>query len=209
MKRFICFLLTLSCLVCTALTVPVSAESPSAVSGAEFTDLGIPTEKHFPNSGNYVYARTVWGMEVFNGKLYIGCGDYDKNAGSNSSYRYMPLFAYGLKTGDWQLEAKLDDEQLTRFFKANNTLYIAGTDPISGRDGHIYYYVPERDIWRTAVQPGGAAHIFDLLFTENDMTVYAGVGLWEGDAPRVPISKNGGKTFPAANNAYWFLILSS
>ena len=72
MKRFICFLLTLSCLVCTALTVTVSAESPSAVSGAEFTDLGIPTEKHFPNSGNYVYARTVWGMEVFNGKLYIG-----------------------------------------------------------------------------------------------------------------------------------------
>lgn len=66
-------------------------------------------------------------MEAYDGKIYIGCGDYDKNAGTANGG--LPIVSYDTQAKSWQTEGKLSDEQLSRFTISGDRLLIPGHRP--------------------------------------------------------------------------------
>lgn len=163
-----------------------------AVSGCTVTDLGIPLIDLFPVDSTYANARSVWGMAEYEGKIYVGCGNFDTNAGSAAGGE-LPLYGYDPQSGEWAVEYSVKDEQIARFYGEWGNLYISGTDPTSNSYGNIYY--KENGIWATIGNAGHCEHIFDLLFMDDGKTVFAGVDPYTSAQPYVPRSVDGGKTW--------------
>ena len=57
------------------------------------TNIGAPMVDYF--DGAREISRNPWDMAVFDGKLYIGAGDYDKNTGP------INLNAFDIKKREW------------------------------------------------------------------------------------------------------------
>ena len=64
-----------------------------------YVDLGAPAAAYYPS--NYL-ARCAWDMTIFDGRLYVGCGDYSNNSGD------VPVLSCSLNDlGNWTVEAIL------------------------------------------------------------------------------------------------------
>lgn len=157
--------------------VPVAPVDP--VVSMEPIDLGIPTEEWYSHN---LLARCVWDMTIYDNKLYVGCGDYTNNTGG------VPVMYCALDDlGNWQQEAILLDEQLSRFFMLDGKLTIPGWDPKDTPE-HVPYYQLENGKWQTySVLPDGL-HNFDLV--RYDGKLFAGIGANKGQTPIV-VSENG------------------
>lgn len=192
MKRLISLLLCLILVFCSATFVSTAADITA--SGGTATDLGIPLLSMYPVDSTYANARAVWGMAEYEGKIYIGCGNYDSNAGSNLGKK-LPVYSYDPVTKEWTKEYEANDEQLSRFFNEWGNLYIAGMDPgaNAGEYGNIYY--KSNGTWATNSSVYRGIHMFDLLFLEDGKTAFAGLGTNTGVQPYISKSTDGGKTW--------------
>lgn len=138
---------------------------------------------------NYLYnnARNVWDMEIHNGYLYIGAGDYDKN--------YSPAVArrYSLTERKWSVCGNIPDEQIDRLNVINGELYIPGCDP-TGDWSMGNFYKLEGDTFTTYRNIPNAVHCFDIV--EYNGKLFAALGLAAGDGGfPVAVSEDGGKSF--------------
>lgn len=121
-KRLLILFICLLCLLfasCEAAT-----EDFSAASSADET---VPDEKavfHFIQPG---YAsnqlHVIWDMKIWDGCLYIGAGDFDKNHSPGVAMRYR------FETNEWESCGTIPDEQIGRFIVLENQLMIPGVDP--------------------------------------------------------------------------------
>ena len=69
-------------------------------------------------------ARSVWDMQTYNGKVYFGSGDYDKN--QSPAY----IGCYDPETDEaYIFQDKIDDEQVERFCIIDGKLVVPGIDP--------------------------------------------------------------------------------
>lgn len=187
LKKYIALLLALSLVLLPACgqkpapkeeeKVPIDAVDLAVP--AEPLDLGIPTEEWYSYN---MLARCVWDMTIYDNKLYVGCGDYTNNTGG------VPVMYCALDDlGNWQQEAILLDEQLSRFFMLDGKLTIPGWDPKDTPE-HVPYYQLENGKWQTySVLPDGL-HNFDLV--RYDGKLFAGIGANKGQTPIV-VSENG------------------
>ena len=138
---------------------------------AEYTELGIPLSGYYTDGG---IERCVWDIEYYDGGIYVGSGDYDKNKG--------PIYMthYSLKEEKWKVDTGLPDEQIERMFVFDNRLYAAGCDPkTSWSYGNFYYLLNGR--WQVNNTIPGGIHNFDMIKFNGKL--YAGLGVVEGDAP--------------------------
>lgn len=129
---------------------------------------------------NYI-ARCVWDMQIFNNKLYIGCGDYNNNSGPT------PIIYYDFKTSRWITETEIPDEQIGRFIIINDKLTIPGFDPIGLPEKGTYYQY-NGNSWETISGLLDGLHNFDLIKYDN--MLFAGIGALRGLTPII-VSKNG------------------
>ena len=191
MKRIISLVLCAVLLSCSFCFVSTAADVTAT--GATVVDLGIPTLSMYPVGSTYATARTVWDVESYDGKIYIGCGNYDSNAGSNVGL--LPVYSYDPATQTWTKEYSVNDEQISRFFSEWGNLYIAGMDPGAGagENGNFYYQVDGK--WATNSSVYRGIHMFDMLFLEDGKTVFAGLGTNTGVQPYISKSTDGGKTW--------------
>ncbi len=159
-------------------------------SQVEPVSLGIPTQGYYGD--NYV-AQCVWDLAVYEGKLYAGSGDFDKNAGP------VPLLCYDPETAVWQEPVFLPDEQIGRFVTVDGKLTAPGFDPDDSPQEGTYYQL-EGDTWITKAGLPDGLHNFDLV--EYDGKLFAGIGAISGESPiavstdgahfdRVPLLKDG------------------
>lgn len=191
MKRIISLVLCailISCSFCF-----VSTAASITVTGGTVVDLGIPTLSMFPVGSTYANARTVWDVEAYDGKIYIGCGNYDSNAGSNVGD--LPVYSYNPTTKSWTKEYTVHDEQISRFFDEWGNLYVAGMDPGSGAGENGNYYYKKDGKWATNSSVYRGIHMFDMLFLNDGKTVFAGLGTNTGVQPYISKSTDGGKTW--------------
>jgi len=191
MKRIISFVLC-AILISCSFTFVSSAANITATGGT-VVDLGIPTLSMFPVGSTYANARTVWDVEAYDGKIYIGCGNYDSNAGSNVGD--LPVYSYDPATETWTKEYNVHDEQVSRFFSEWGNLYIPGMDPGSGAGENGNYYYKAGGKWATYSSVYRGIHMFDMLFLEDGKTVFAGLGTNTGVQPYISKSTDGGKTW--------------
>ena len=123
-----------------------------------YTQLGMPTLMQYPDNS---YARCVWDIKVYDGKVYIGCGDYDKNSGPTT------LWAYDLNTNTWKEQVTVDEEAIARFITIDDTLCIPGIDTHpTPEDQHEHelgnFYRLEKGIWKKYRNIPHVVHNFDM-----------------------------------------------
>lgn len=146
---------------------------------ADVINMGIPLKSHYPNIER---ARTAWDVEVFDEKLFVASGDYDKNAGPVSIYHYD----FSLK--QWINGGTVEDEQVEQFNIINGKLTVPGCDPRQEWDfGNIYQF--ENNQWVTHRNIPGGIHQLDIVEFENK--IFVGLGVQPGHYPIAVSSDNG------------------
>lgn len=166
-------------------------KQPKANTVTKYVSLGTPAAAYYPS--NYL-ARCAWDMTVFDGKLYVGCGDYSKNPGD------APILSCPLDDlGNWSLETTIPDEQVGRFIDINGVLTIPGFDPVGSPEYGSFYELMNGQWQKHEVLPYGL-HNFDVVWFEGRM--YAAIGADRGEYPiaytedgvnyaTLPLYKNG------------------
>ena len=148
----------------------------------EVNELGVPSSQGFETGE---LSRCVWDMKLWDGVLYVGGGDYNKNTGPVS------LWAYSLKDKQWKISASLPDEAITRFLVLNGQLIVPGVDPIENWELGNYYRL-ENGEWKVHRVLPGAVHTFDAI--QHNGIVFMGIGTNGQNYPAM-ISYDGGTTF--------------
>ena len=139
-----------------------------------YKDLGVPYLNEFTEE--QLNSRLAEDLTVFDGKLYVGGGDYDANTGP------VYVMSYDPKSGVWEKSSEpLPDEQIKRFEIIDGRLTTLGTDPKDDWELGNYYVLDGN--WQTLrVLPFGI-HCFDAA--EFDGAVFFGLGVNSGHYPVV------------------------
>lgn len=159
--------------VIITISVAIALKSNKIV--INYTDLGVPYLDIY--SDEQINSRLAEDITVFDGKLYVGGGDYDQNTGP------VYVMSYDLNKGKWeQSQEPLNDEQIKRFCVINGKLATLGTDPKDDWDMGNYYVLCD-GAWETLrVLPSGI-HCFDAIEWQNE--IIFGLGVNSGDFPAV------------------------
>ncbi len=169
MRKIIAFVLVLATLLSCAACGPTPlVEVPK---GAQYADLGTPLEAVYFSG---LIARCAWDVELHNNRLYVASGDYNTNAGPV----YVMYYDFEKKT--WEVDATLEDEQITRFVPIDGKLYAPGIDPKGSWDMGTYYTTDGTE-WITHESLPGAVHNFDIV--KYDGKLFAGLGTVSENSP--------------------------
>ena len=192
MKRFLSLILAL--VMCASLFVFAEAEDGYNAVNCKITNLGILTSKIITVGGGYDYARSVWDITAYEGRIYIGSGDYNTNSGSH--YGRSNIWCYLPSSGKWDMEKNVPEEAINRFRLIDGDLCFVGMDAMSNSQYENYFrYNRATKKWATKhVLPNFVMHNFDLL-QSSDGTVFAGLGTNDGDCDSMAVSYDGGETF--------------
>lgn len=138
-----------------------------------YKDLGIPYLDVYTDE--QLNSRLSFDMTVYEGKLYVGGGDYDANTGP------VYVMSYNLESGSWEKsDEPLDDEQIKRYRVLGGKLVTLGTDPREDWELGNYYLLGENG-WETLrVLPSGI-HCFDAIEWNGDL--FFGLGVKAGSFP--------------------------
>ena len=171
--------------------------------------LGSPYNKLY-KSGQYVYARNIWDMQVFAGKLFLGAGN-SSNGGPASNAGRVPVYSFDPKNDTFKKEYTVAEEQVDRFRVINETLYIPGHDATEKWTfGNIYTRNIEGK-WQKYRNIPNALHILDIASLDGKL--FLGLGLNNQSA--IAISDNMAKSWEVENlgfsynRIYSFLELNS
>ena len=153
-----------------------NAPVPLYAANAKYVELGAPAAVYYPR--DYI-ARVVWDMDIYDGRLYIGNGNFGTNSGP------APVLSCSLDDlGNWVEEAIVPDEQIIRFVNINGKFLIPGCDPAVGMgtaSGNGFYYELVDGRWVTRDHLPNSLHNFDLAWFEG--RVYAAIGSGRGGYP--------------------------
>lgn len=140
-------------------------------------------------------ANYVWDVKIFDGKIYRGAGDYDKNSGDT------PFITFDLETRRWSAADVATDEAIHCFVEIDGKLYAPGIDSRdSGGWSLGNYYALEDGKWQKVRNVPNGIHCFAMLGFGGKM--YLGVGT-ETVEDTVAVSSDAGKTWsylPLHNN---------
>lgn len=120
--------------------------------------------------------NAIWDLKLFNGCLYIGAGDYDKNYTVEQAYRY------NINKSIWEECGNIPDEQIGRFLEIDGKLVVPGFDPTDDWSLGNYYELDNDSFVTRRVIPNGI-HNFDIV-KYRDCYFY-GLGVSSGNLPVV------------------------
>ena len=168
MKNLLSKLLAITlCVVALCFTLVGCEKQP------EITELGIPTQKQYSLGAK---ARCPWDLKIFDGKLFVGCGDYAANTGPTI------LWAYDLSQGKWVSSGDVRDEAVTTFRIIGNKLTAPGIDPMgSWNVGSFYQY--DGGKWKTYSKIPNGIHNYDIV--EFGGKIYVSIGVEHDKSPVV------------------------
>ncbi|MFC2081557.1 glycoside hydrolase TIM-barrel-like domain-containing protein [Candidatus Bipolaricaulota bacterium] len=116
--------------------------------------VGNPHLTAFPDGSGMELARAVYDLQAWNGRLYIGAGEREMNAGP------VPVISYDPITDQFSEEFVVDEEVILDYVASDDRLYIPGSDATESWDsGNIY--VNGGSGWTKHRTLDGAIHVFD------------------------------------------------
>lgn len=127
-------------------------------------NIGNPLLSRYP-SGNARYARNVWDMQVYSGRIFIGSGNA-ANSGPAPNSGPVDLWSYNPATSSFNKEATFAQEQIGIFKVLGNKLYIPGMDPRNDPTGE-FLYILNGGVYNTCFLPVTINHCFDLYSTSG------------------------------------------
>ncbi len=157
---------------------PVSAQAQLETVGllTNAVQVADPHRARFPDD-DYLqcFARSIWDMHTFEGRIYLGGGDLARNTGPTEVWS---LSETGVVT-DLQLETVVQDEMVVQFRDCDGTLFIPGSDATeSWRFGN--FYLKHEGHWQKRRTIPGALHVFDIASLEG--TLYAAAMTLSGES---------------------------
>ena len=67
-------------------------------------ELGNPLAKRYPDASPFRYDRAISDLQVFDGKIYVGHGDFARNSGPTD------IWYHDLRDKRFENEGRIDDE---------------------------------------------------------------------------------------------------
>jgi hypothetical protein len=168
----------------------VSALAGAVIPGLEY--LGNPFLSRYPSEVGLEFARTVWDMQAWKGRIYLGHGDTGSNAGPIDVWYYAPDQARFVS------EFSVDDEQIGHYCPIGDSLCVPGYDATEAWDfGNLY--VNAGTDWQKLRTIPNAIHVYDLLMYENRLYA-AGSAQLPGSTPLAAggflgVSDDGGQSW--------------
>jgi uncharacterized membrane protein YgcG len=113
--------------------------------------LGNPNMIRYPTN---VWARNVWDLTYFKGKIYFGGGDYGENTG-NTPIRFINVSDDSIVS-----EYNANTEQIERYVIINDSLYAPAIDPTGSQQ--IGFYRLNETGWHS-YPSSNLYHTFDIF----------------------------------------------
>jgi hypothetical protein len=149
------------------------AQAPDVTEHLEW--LGNPGKLSYPADAK-TFARNVWHLKAFDGRLYVGIGNRD-NAGPAPNAGPVDIWSYRPATGRFVKEWTAPDEQVEIFRVIDGRLVVPGNDPQEPWELGNFYRL-EKDGWRKYRTLPNGLHIFDMI--KFDGVLYAALGTQAG-----------------------------
>lgn len=146
------------------------------------TEIANPGRRQFPKDDpGDCQARSIWCLERFQGRVYVGYGDWDQNRGPIDVWSFGPESAqlkarypsrYSFTAGTsprllFTKEYTVQEESIDRFRVLGDRLVIPGIDgnKENGPDGIVFsnLYIRERGLWRKLSTLPRGPHIMDVM----------------------------------------------
>ena len=153
------------------------------VADTAIAELGNPFKGYYASGAA---ANCAWDIKVWNGKVYRGGGDYDKNTGNTS------IWAYDIAASQWTATGTLSEEQVSRFAVIDGALMAPGIDPTDSWDYGNYYRLDGTEWTKFRTIPGGI-HAFDMA--KFDGKLFFGLGVDVTSSPVAYTTDNKEFTF--------------
>ncbi|HHC11554.1 MAG TPA: hypothetical protein ENK79_02835 [Campylobacterales bacterium] len=125
-------------------------------------------------SGEFIYARNIWDMQVFNGKLYIGSGN-SNNFGPAPNAGRVPIISYNPISDKFTTEYTVAEEQVDCFRILDDKLYIPGHDATQKWDFGNFYTRTKEGKWNKYRTIPNALHVYDITKYNNKLFVALGL----------------------------------
>lgn len=114
------------------------------------------------------FAKNVWDMQVFNGHIYLGHGDFNTNEGP------IPVIYYDPAASKFVTHFTVDEEEISTFKVYNDKLFIPGTDAREDWTFGNFYIVSLNNSYIKKRTIPNANHIFDIAYYNGQL--YAATG---------------------------------
>ena len=190
-------------LLAVVLMAGASFAAPVKDVTSRMENLGIPLAQRFQDKaygGSGAYARNVWDLKAFDGRLYIGAGN-SSNGGPASNAGPVPIFSYDPKTRKFAQEWNAPDEQLDVFHEfSDGCLYVPGHDPKEDwKLGNFYRRPKGKDgKWEKVRTLPDGVHCYDMEEFDGKLLA-CGYGTYE--------SSDRGKTFTNKRGPRYYTFL--
>jgi hypothetical protein len=122
------------------------------------------------------YARNVWDMQLWDGRIYLGHGN-SSNMGPARNAGPIPVISYDPKTGSFETEFTVDEEQIDRYRVIFDQLHIPGHDPRDPWELGNFYRLAS-DGWEKIRTIPIGIHAYDVLEFED--SIFAALGTIRG-----------------------------
>jgi hypothetical protein len=179
-------------------------DTPSDASAA--SDVTARVERLGNPFNKGAYARNVWDMQLFGGRIYLGHGN-SSNSGVDSNAGPIPVIYYAPTTGNFVTQATVDEEQIDIYRVLDGTLYFPGHDP-RGMPPNGNFYRLDGDTWSKVSTIPGAAHVYDMASFGGEL--FAATG--STTRHTIAASSDGGRTWrsvlPTNTRVYSLVMLA-
>jgi hypothetical protein len=169
--------------------------------GWRATGLGNPALGPYPQCWQSL-PRTPWDLALVAGRLYVGLGNAS-NDGPSANAGPLPLISFYFKQRRWQEEARLPEEEISRFVPRGEALWIPGADARGcWRWGNLYHRAAGGGLWWQLRRLPGLIHVYDLAWHGGQMAAAGNVadGVPQGPADQrhgsaLATSADGGRSW--------------
>jgi hypothetical protein len=148
--------------------------------------LGNPLARRYPDGSRFHFARHISDLRSFDGKLYVGHGDWGEDSGPTD------IWYYDLREKRFVKQGQIDDEAADHYRVINGKLCLPGTDPKEDWSLGNFYRLEEGRWVKHRTLPGGI-HNFDLVGV--DKMLFASISRLVEQPQCLLVSANDGKTW--------------
>ena len=113
------------------------------------------------SGGEYPFATQAWDMQVYDGKVFLAGGDYDKNS------QATPVFTYNPKTEKFQYCDIVYTEQVGAFEVFDGRLMAVAIDPVAWGGGEYYVYNKKKNAFDYYTTLPTNIHCYDVEYFDG------------------------------------------
>lgn len=163
------------------------------------TKMGNPLLARFPASDD-ARPRSIWDLQVFDGKIYMASGDYWNNTGP------VDIWTYAGTGTNFVKEYVVQEEMVWDFFVQDGLMFIPGVDNTAPAPvgANLYINDPAKNPhWTKLSTLSGARHSYDVALFQGKL--YASVTLTNTTGQTL-VSSDGGQQWSIVTWQYSALV---